>query len=125
MADTAADVRLNHQIHLLVGDQWDWPVDVFEERVLSELRCTHKIRRVQLVFVQRVIPERLEHVGQQANVAQQVERHVLFESLPVKVFPHVLRGRIVSLRALHAAEFVEKASSGGQAGSSSRAREST
>ena len=97
MANTATDVRLDHPIHLRVGNQWDWPVNVFEERVSSELRCTNKIGWVQLVFVQRVIPERLEHVVQQANVAQQVERHVLFETLAVKVLPHVLSLRIVRL----------------------------
>ena len=75
--DIAADVWLDYPIHLRVADQWDWPVDVFEERVPSEWRCTHKIGRVQLVLIKGVIPERLEHVGRKANVAQQMKRHVL------------------------------------------------
>ena len=37
------------------------------------------------------------HVGQQANVAQELERHVIFEILAVKVFPHVLGVREVRL----------------------------
>ena len=64
MEDTAADVRLDHLIHLQVGDQWDWLVDVLITRVSSELRCIHKIGRVQLVFVQWIVPECLEQVSQ-------------------------------------------------------------
>ena len=97
VADSAADVRLDHTIHLRVGDQRDWPVNVFEKRVSRKLRRAHKVGRVQLVLVQGVVPERLEHVGQQANVAYQIERHVLFETLAVKVFPNVLSVCIVRL----------------------------
>ena len=85
MTDTAANVRLDHAIHLRVGDQRDRPVNVFKERVTRELRRTNKESRVKLVLVQRVVPERLKHVGQQANVAQQVEPPVLFETLTVPV----------------------------------------
>ena len=41
--------------------------------------------------------ERLEHVGQQANVAQPVKRYVLFEIMAVEVLPHMLGVRIVRL----------------------------
>ena len=58
---------------------------------------TSKVGRVQLVLVQGVVLESLEHVGQQAYVAQEVERLVLFETLAVKVFPHVLGVRVVRL----------------------------
>ena len=61
-----------------------------------------------MVLVEEVVPERLEHVGQQADVAQQVKRHVLFETLAVKVFTHVLSVRVVRLGALHASELVEE-----------------
>ena len=99
---------VNHPIHLRIGDQWDWHVDVFQGCVPSELRCTNKIGRVQLVLVKGVIPERMEHVGQKANVAQQVKRHVLFETLAVEVLPHVLGVRVFGLRALHASDFIEE-----------------
>ena len=88
---------MDHTIHLRVGDQRDKPVNVFEKSVLSELRRAHKVGRVQLVLVKGVVQEGLKHVGQQANVAQQIERHVLFETLAVKVLQHVLSVRIVRL----------------------------
>ena len=91
-----------------VGDQRDRPVNVFEKSVLRELRRTYKVGRVQLVLVQGVVPERLEHVGQQANVAQQIESHVLLKILTVENLPHVLGLRVVRLQALHASELVEK-----------------
>ena len=97
MADTAANVQLDHAIYLWVGDQRDLPVNVFEQRVPRELLGTHKVGRVQLVLVQGVVSKCLEHVGQQANVAQQIERHVLFKSFAVEDFPHVLRVRVVRL----------------------------
>ena len=108
MAVTTADVRLDHSIHVWVGDQRDWPVNVFEKSVPSELWRAHKVGRVQLVLVHGVVPERLEHVGQQTNIAQKIDRHLLFETLAVEVLPHVLIARIVRLCALHASELVEK-----------------
>ena len=60
MADTTANVRLDHAIHLWVGNQRDQPVNVFEERVPRKLRRTNKVGRVQLVLVKGVVLECLD-----------------------------------------------------------------
>ena len=72
------------------------------------MRRADKVGRVQLVFVQGVVPEGLEHVGQQLYVAQKIKRYVLFETLAVEVFPHVLGVRVVCLLALNASKLVEE-----------------
>ena len=100
VADATADVRLDHPIHLRIGNQRDRPVDVFEERVPRDMRRANRrahLGRVQLVLIKRLVSKRLEHVSQQANVAQNVELHVFFEIRAEKVVPHVLGMCVVSL----------------------------
>ena len=60
VADTTANVRLDHSLHLRVCDQQDRPVNVFQERVLRELRRTYKVGRVHLVLIQGFVSERLK-----------------------------------------------------------------
>ena len=64
VAEAASDVQMYYLIHLRLGDQQDRPVNVFENKVLRELRYAHEVGWVQLVFVQGVVIERLKHVDQ-------------------------------------------------------------
>ena len=85
MADKTTNVLLDDAIHLQVGDQRDRPVNVFEEGGPLELRRTNKVGLVQLVLVEGVFLERLEQVGKTTNVTQQLDRHVLLDTLAVTV----------------------------------------
>ena len=108
VADATADVLLDHPVHLRVGDQRDRLFDVFQQGVPCELRRTHEVGRVQLVLVQGVVSEHLEHVGLQADVAQEVELYIILEALTLKVREDVLGVGVVGLRALYASELVKK-----------------
>ena len=109
VADAAADVRLHHPVHLRIGDQRDQLVDVFQESIPRELRCAHEISRVQLVLVERVLTEHLEHISQQADVAQKVELHIILEVLTLTFRVHLLGVGVIGLCALHDSELVEEA----------------
>ena len=70
------------------------------------MRRTHEVGGVQLVLVQGVVSEHLEHVGQQADVTQGVELHIILKGLTLKVFKHMLGLGVVGLQTLHASELV-------------------
>ena len=57
VADAAADVRLDHPVHLQIGDKRDRLVDVFQKGIPRELQCAHEVSRVQLILVERVVTE--------------------------------------------------------------------
>ena len=80
VTDNVSDVRLDHPVHLRIGDQRDRLVNVFQKGIPRELRCAHEVSRVQLVLFERVVTEHLEHIGQQADVAQKVELHIILEA---------------------------------------------
>ena len=111
MADAASDVRLDHPIHLRLGDQRNWPVNMLKKRVPGELWSAHEVGRVQLVLVEGVVSEHLNHVGQQADVAQKVELHIIFEALTLKVCKHMLSVGVIGLRTFNDFELVEEGSS--------------
>lgn len=77
------------------------------------MRRTNKIGQVKLILVQKNVSERLDQVGMQANVATQVKRYVLFETLTVKVVQHVLGVRVVDLRAFYFSELIDLGFCGG------------
>ena len=108
MAYAAADVRINYPVHFRVGDQRDRLLDVFQESIPRKLRRAHKVGRIQLVLLQGVVSENLKRVGQQADVAQKVELHLIIKVLTLKVCQHVLGVGVVGLRTLHAYELVEE-----------------
>ena len=81
VANTAADVWLEHPIYFPVSDHRDRPVDVFLKSVPRLLRCPLEVGRVQLILVHKVVLECLKHVGQQADVAYQIESPVLLKTV--------------------------------------------
>ena len=92
----------------MVGDQWDRWDDVFSESIPRELRLAHTVGRVQLVLVGRVITEHLEHIGQQADVGQKVELHIILEALTLKISVQLLGMGVLGLGALYASELVKE-----------------
>ena len=80
---------------------------MFEKRIPRELRRAYEVGRVQLVLVEGVVSEHLEHVGQQTDIAQEVELHVILEALTLKVRKILLGVAVVCLRTLQGSELVE------------------
>ena len=90
MADAAADVGLDHPVHSRIGDQRDRLIDMFENGIPRQLRGAHEVDEVELVFVERVVSKHLKYFGQQADVTEEVELHIVFEALTLKVGEYVL-----------------------------------
>ena len=90
VAKVTANVLLDHPIHLRVDNQRNRPVYKLEKRISRELRRNNKVNWVQLVLFQGVFSEQLEHVGQQANVAQMGKRHIRLYILKAEILTHVL-----------------------------------
>ena len=109
MADASEDVRLDHPVHVRIGDQRYRLVDVYQEGIPRKLQCAHEVSRVQLVLVELDFTEHIKHIGQQADVAQEVELHIIIEVLTLKVRVHLLGVGIIGLRTLHASKLVEDA----------------
>ena len=82
-------------------------VYVFQEGIPRELRCAHGVSWVQLVLVEQVVTEHLEHVGQQTNVVQEVELNIILKALRMKVREHLLGVGVIGIGALHVYELVE------------------
>ena len=97
MADTDADVRLYHAIHLKVGDLRKRPVNVFEKCVSREFRRTDKVGKVQLVLIKRVYLNSLTDISKQTYVAEQVKYYVRFVTLTMEGLPHVQGVSVVCL----------------------------
>ena len=73
-----------------------------------ELRCAHEVSQVQLELVERVVTEHLEHVVQQAVVAQEVELDIIIDVLTLEVRVHLLGVGVIGCRTLHAPVLVEE-----------------
>ena len=52
--------------------------------------------------------EHLEHIGQQADVSQEIELHIILEVLTLKVRLHLLGMGVIGFRTLHASDLVEE-----------------
>ena len=79
---------------------------MFQEGIPRDLRCAHEVSRVQLVLFERVVTEHLKHIGQEADVAREVEVHMMFEVLTLKVRVHLLSVGVIGLRTLHVSVLV-------------------
>lgn len=77
VADFGSDVWLNNPIHLRIGNKRQQSVDVFEKLVKRELIRANKEGRVKMVLVKVVVLEHLDHVGQEVDVSQKVELHII------------------------------------------------
>ena len=58
---------------------------MFEKKFPLELRSAHEVGGVELVLVQRVVTKHSEYIGQQADVTEKIELHIVFEALTLKV----------------------------------------
>ena len=108
MTDAAADVRLDHPVYFRIGGEQDRPVDMFEKGIPRELGSVHEVGGVVMILVQRVVSKLMEYIGQQADVTEEVELHIIFESLTLKVGEFVLGVSVIGRRTLNASEIVEE-----------------
>ena len=97
VTDAAADVRLDHPVHFRIGYQRDRPVNMFEKGISRELRRANEVGGVELELVQRVVSIHLEYIGQQADVTMEIELHIVFEALTLKVGEYVLGVCVIGL----------------------------
>ena len=81
---------------------------MFRKGIPRELRSAHEVGKVELVLVQRVVSKHLEYIGQQVDVTEKLELHIVFQALTLKVSEYVLGVCVVGRRTLNASEIVKE-----------------
>ena len=79
---------------------------MFENCIPRELRSAHEVGGVGLVLVQRVVSKHLQYIGQQEDVTEKVELHIVIQVLTLKVGDYVLGVFVVGRRTFNASEIV-------------------